>query len=133
MVAAYTYIDAKVTQSNGVDLGKVPLWIPRNMASAWADYTIQGGQARGLGFGFGVRYIGDSFGDAANTLTIPSYTLYDAAIRYELAGVSSRLKGGQIALNVANLSNKTYVSECTDTNCLYGVGRTVTATLRYQW
>lgn len=136
VIASYTYIDARVTKSADVaagDLGKIPLWIPHNTASVWADYTIRDGQLSGLGFAFGVRYVGDSFGDPANTLRIPDYTLVDAAIHYDLAAWGPQYKGYRFALNVSNLFDKTYVSECTGDNCLYGLRRKVLASLRYRW
>ena len=133
LLGSYTYTNARVTQSTTNDLGKVPLWIPQNMASVWADYTFRDGNLNGLGFGLGVRYIGETFGNAGNTLLIPAYTLVDAAIHYDLAGLNPQLKGLRFSVNASNLFDKVYVSECTNANCLYGLRRSVLATLRYKW
>ena len=133
VVGSYTYIDAEVTKSNDVDLGKAPLGIPRNMASLWGNYIIGDGTLNGLGFGLGVRYIGQSYGDAANTLTVPSFTLVDAALSYELGSLGPRLRCLRLAVNATNLLNKEYVSECTNANCLYGLRQSILATLRYQF
>lgn len=45
-----------------------------------------------------------------------------------------QLKGVKLAMNVQNLTNKTYVSQCTgDLDCYYGEGRTVVSSLTYDW
>ena len=60
LIGSYTYTDAKITQSNGADLGSQVATVPHTSASLWSDYTVQEGRFRGLGFGAGVRYIGNS-------------------------------------------------------------------------
>ena len=108
--------------------------MPRHAASLWTDYTIQGGDYRGLGFGGGVRYFGPSFGDAANTLNIPGYTLVDATIHYDLGQFRSDLKGAKLTLDATNLFDKRYVANCTSLSaCYYGTARTVTVGLHYSW
>lgn len=139
LIATYTYIDAKVTQSNDVDLGKVPLGIPRNMTSAWADYTFRNGALNGFGGGLGVRYVGYTWGDEANTVRVPAYVLVDAMVHYNLAYLAPQLRGYELQVNATNLFDKVYVSECTgtsgisSTNCVYGLRRSVLGTLRYRW
>ncbi len=134
LTASYSYLDSEVTRSNSTNLGKTPLYTPSNMASAWADYTIQGGPAQGLGFGAGARYVGATWGNSTNTLRIPGFTLFDATIHYDLGGLNTALQGTKLAINASNLFDKTYVSECTNTvNCLYGYRRTIYATLSYRW
>ena len=79
-----------------------------------------------------MRYNGESYGDSANAYRIPAYTLFDAALRYDLGDL-----GGvhtQFSLNVSNLSDKLYVSTCGgESSCYYGSGRTVMATARFSW
>lgn len=134
LIASYTYLDVRVTQSNDATLGKIPTKIPHNTASAWLDYTIGSGAAAGLGFGGGVRYIGPTFGDALNTLVVPSYTLFDAALHYDLGANSPSLRGWRFAVNATNLFDKTYASGCDGlTQCYFGSRRTVLASLRYRW
>jgi iron complex outermembrane recepter protein len=133
LIGTYTYIDARVTQSNDVDLGKIPLWIPHNTASAWADYTFRDGPMNGFGLGMGVRYIGESYGDPANTLLIPAYTLVDAMLHYDLSHFGPKWQGLELQVNASNLFDTTYVSECTTTNCVYGLRRKVLGTFRYRW
>lgn len=134
LIASYAYVDAEVTRSNGANLGKRPLFIPAHLASVWADYTIPSGQLNGLGFGGGVRYVGPSYGNDANTIRIRDYTLLDALIHYDLGRVDQRMQGMRLAVNATNLLDRSYVSNCTNaTNCLYGTGRTVIGSVTYRW
>lgn len=135
LTTAYSYIDAEVTKTNTASqLGKSPYAIPRNQASAWVDYTFDSGALDGLGLGGGVRYIGKSAGDSANTFWVPGVTLVDAAVRYDFGKKFPELKGLQLAVNASNLFNKEYVSNCYATViCTYGAGRTVFGTLSYKW
>jgi iron complex outermembrane recepter protein len=132
LVGAYSYTRTKVTKSNGTDLHKQSLNIPDHLASLWANYTITDGKVRGLGFGAGVRYVGTSFGDAANTFGVPDFTLLDAAIRYEVP--TGTLKGLRLAVNANNLLDDTYVTSCLNiNNCFYGARRIITGSLSYRW
>ena len=70
----------------------------------------------------------------AGAFTVPSYTVYDASLSYDLGASPLKLKGVKLAMNVQNLANKTYVSQCTsDLDCYYGEGRTVVSSLTYDW
>ena len=133
LIGTYGYSNPKVTSSNSTDLGKIPVNVPRHIASAWGDYTIRDGRFNGLGFGLGVRYTGETFADSANTLRVPSYTVTDAAIHYELVNLNPALKGTKLAINATNLFDKIYASQCTNLNCVYGLRRQVVATLSYRW
>ena len=55
-----------------------------DQAALWAKYTWYDGPVAGLGIGGGVRYVGESYGDNANTFLIPAYTLFDATVSYRL-------------------------------------------------
>ncbi|NYZ13152.1 TonB-dependent siderophore receptor [Azospirillum sp. RWY-5-1] len=134
LVAAYTWLDAEVTESNDGNKGNTPVAVPSHTASAWVDHTVQAGPLTGVGGGIGVRYVGSTWGDTANTLKVPSHTLVDAALRYDLSQLNPNLQGVQLAINANNLFDKEYVSACTRaTSCYYGQGRTVIGSLRYSW
>ncbi|MEK0265981.1 TonB-dependent receptor [Stenotrophomonas rhizophila] len=106
--------------------------VPDYSASFWADYTFQAGALQGLSLAAGARYNGVSYGDSANLYRIPSYTLFDAAIRYDVGQIGSTQV--QLALNASNLADKRFVSTCTGvSSCYYGSGRTVMATARFGW
>jgi iron complex outermembrane receptor protein len=128
MTAAYTVYDIKTTEDlNPTNIGKAPTGVPDQFGSVWADYTFQSGVLRGFGFGAGVRYVGDSWADPANTLSVPAYTLFDATIHYEI-------DGWRAAINVANIGDKTYVASCASpTACYYGDRLRATASLSYKW
>jgi iron complex outermembrane receptor protein len=121
------------TKSDPVSQGKHPVGLPRNSASAWADYTFHGGTLDGFGFSGGVRYVGETAGDIANSYYVPGVTLFDAALHYDLAGLGPQFKGFKFQINASNLFDKTYVHLCQDFGCYYGLRRNVIATLRYRW
>ncbi|HEY5804214.1 MAG TPA: TonB-dependent siderophore receptor [Lysobacter sp.] len=125
---AYTYTDSEVTKSTDpLSLGtEIPLQ-PEQVASLGADYTITSGALSGLGFGGGVRYTGEHYGDAYNLWQTPSYTLFDAAVHYDIGQ-------WRLQLNANNLTDKEYISACNSAAwCYYGYARTVTATARFHW
>ncbi|GAA4256774.1 TonB-dependent siderophore receptor [Azospirillum formosense] len=133
-VASYTFLDAEVTKSNGADRGKRPVAVPTHSAAAWGDYTVQDGPLAGLGGGVGLRYVGFTYGDPANSFKVPAHTLVDAALRYDLSYLNPQLQGIQAAINASNLFDKEYVAACSRaTNCYYGLRRTVIGSLKYSW
>jgi len=127
LVASYTRQELEVTKSNTVDLGKVPILTPKDLASAYLDYTIQSGILAGLGFGAGVRYVGSTFMDNRNTAENDPYTLYDAGIHYQMKN------GVTAAVNVTNLFDKTYATCSFSGGCNWNAGRVVTGTMKYRW
>lgn len=134
LVAAYAYTDAEVTKSNGVDLGKRPMVVPRHMASLWALYNFKTGPLAGLGLGGGVRYVGDGAGDPGNTFFTPDYTLFDAMVSYDFGALNPSLKAWKLQVNAQNLFDKEYIAGCyAAVQCSFGLRRTVLATLSYRW
>ena len=134
VIAAYTYLDTKVTKDNSGLEGNRLGAVPRHQASAWAMYRMpEASLLKGLGVGGGVRYVGSTI-NPGNTIRVPEYTLVDAALTYDMGAMSSSLDGAELALNVKNLFDKRYVASCYYGEwCAYGYDRTVTASLRYQW
>lgn len=132
MIGALTWMDSEITRSNNGYRGKQLAMVPDWTAALWADYTFQTGVLQGLSLATGVRYNGESYGDSANVYQIPSYTLWDAAIRYDLGQAGPAAT--QLALNVSNLADKQFVSTCGGvSSCYFGTGRTVNATVRFAW
>lgn len=108
-------------------VGKTPTNTPEMLISGWADYTFKDGPLEGFGFGGGVRYVGSSWADTANTLEVPAVVLGDLALHYER-------QNWRTALNVINLTDKIYVASCASTSsCFYGDRRRVTASVSYKW
>ncbi len=133
LLASYTYMDNVNTRSTTAQ-GKHPTYVPRQSANAWANYTFRVGALAGLSLGGGVRYVGGSYANADNTMKVSSYTVMDAAVRYDLGQKIPSLKGLTAAINASNLFDREYVSACaTATKCFYGAGRTVIGTLTYRW
>ena len=116
-----------IARLNAALLGKRPVAMPTRLASLWGDYTFRTGSLAGFGFGGGVRHIGDFFAEQANTLAVPSRTLFDLAVHYEY-------QQWRAALNVTNVADKTFVSSCDGINaCFYGERRKALLSLGYRW
>lgn len=125
VVAAYTYTPkADVTASSTAsEVGKQMQAVSRNQFALWTDYRF----ASGIKVGVGARYIGSNWGYAESaSAKLPSYTLFDAMIGYQI-------QRWNLALNVRNLTNKEYLSNCSQGVCRYGDLRTVMATATYRW
>jgi iron complex outermembrane receptor protein len=151
LTAAAIYQDVEYSRSNNTSVvnygregaavgpsvplqGKTPAGIPKYNASAWLDYTPGHGVLEGLGLGAGVRYLGSSWGNDANTFKVDSATLFDLALRYDLGQLGRNLEGIQARLNVSNLADTRYVTSCIGYEwCWYGYGRTVTGSIRYRF
>jgi iron complex outermembrane recepter protein len=134
LIAGYSFADSEVTESNDPDTrGNQQTYTPRHQASLWLDYSFQNDWLMGLNIGSGVRYIGSNFGDLANTLKAPSYTLFDAAVHYDLRYLSNTLKGAELSVNLNNAFDNTYVATCGNETCFYGNRRTVYGSLRYRF
>ncbi|WP_311276622.1 TonB-dependent siderophore receptor [Methylobacterium sp. WCS2018Hpa-22] len=127
LTAAYTLYGLRTIEGTDLDLGKVPVGIPQTLASLWADYTIPVGTFKGFGFGGGVNYVGQSYADVANTLVVPEYVTFDAAVHYDYAG-------WRAAVNMINVGDKRFVSSCSSaTACFYGTQRKIVASVSYKW
>lgn len=135
VIASYTYVDAEVSKSNDGLKGKLLPATPKNAASIWLDYDLPNHLIAGLTMGGGVRYIGTTEGDAENTFTIPSYTLVDMALNYDLTAFDASLSGWRLALNASNVFDKKYVAKCGffADSCKFGYRRSATGTLSYHW
>ncbi|KQY67196.1 ligand-gated channel [Ensifer sp. Root142] len=123
--ASYTYTDARI--ASGADDGNRVENVPEHMASLWANYTFQEGTAlEGLGIGAGVRYVGQRYGNSANTFNLDSVVLADFALSFKKNGYKA-------SLNVQNVFDKDYVASCSSFGCYYGDGRTFMGKLTYSW
>ncbi|PJK13447.1 TonB-dependent siderophore receptor [Lysobacteraceae bacterium NML07-0707] len=132
IIGAATRMRSKLLRGNPAHIGKHLPKVADWTAALWLDYTFQHGGLRGLSLAAGSRYNGKAYGENSNAFVIPSFLLWDAAIRYDL-GTSAGLSS-QIAVNVSNLADKVYVSTCTSpASCYYGTGRTISASLRLGW
>jgi iron complex outermembrane receptor protein len=135
IVAALSYTDARTTRSNyASSVGKQLVLNAPWAASLWANYRVAGGPLSGLRIGGGVRWTGSKYGDAANTFRTPAFAVFDAALRYDLGLLDSSLRGMEAALNIQNLFDKTYLSNCNYSfGCYYGKERSVSTSVTYRW
>ncbi|PCK33065.1 TonB-dependent siderophore receptor [Pseudoalteromonas piscicida] len=115
-----TYLDQEVTK-NKLDpdlIGKRLVWVADNTASVWLNYYPSLFSA--LKISTGIRYVGESYVGKYNTDTVPSYTLLDIALDYELN------EHMRMTFSVSNLADKRYVGACYDqSNCWMGAERKI--------
>ena len=86
---------------NGEDVslnGYRPENVPNSTGNVWITYA----PAPKYAFRFGLRYVGDSFGDNANQYRLPGYVVYDASASYSLTANAA------IKLSAFNLTNAIY-------------------------
>ncbi|WP_426149770.1 TonB-dependent receptor [Pseudomonas sp. DC3000-4b1] len=87
-------VTAGAAQTSGNDMPNTP----KNSFSLWTTYQLM----PKVTIGGGAFYVDKVYGDAANTVYVPSYTRYDAMAAYKLN------KHVDFQLNVQNLTDKTY-------------------------
>ncbi|CAG8869960.1 Ferrichrome outer membrane transporter/phage receptor [Pseudomonas fluorescens] len=135
LIGSYTYNDSEIIKGASAEEGKRMAQVPRNQATAWADYTWRTGPLDGFGVGVGVRYVGDTYGNTTNTDWghVGSYTVYDASVHYDLGRLNNTLKGVTVAVDAKNVFNKDYLSTCDGYYCYYGDERNVVASVNYQF
>ncbi|MEK0247464.1 TonB-dependent siderophore receptor [Raoultella sp. BAC10a-01-01] len=125
VLASWALTDPQVTSANDGSEGKHPVGIARNSAKLWTQYALSG-PLDGFSIGGGVRYVGSSYATTDNSLKVPAATVYDARLGYQW-------REWGVALNAANLTNKTYLASCQDNGCEYAMKRQLVATLNYKW
>jgi iron complex outermembrane receptor protein len=135
VIGALTLLDTTVTRSTTLSIiGNRPQAVPTYFGSLWANYKVTSGAFNGLTIGGGIRFVGASFADDANTIKSAAYTVVDAALRFDLAALHPTLKGAEATLNVTNLFDKDYYTSCSyNLYCQFGSGRQILAGLRYRW
>ncbi|QVM91068.1 TonB-dependent siderophore receptor [Pseudomonas entomophila] len=133
VVAAYTLAKSEV--QDGQYKGNRLQLMPNQQASLWADYTWHSGVLDGFGIGLGARYTGNTYGNQENTWLgkTNAYTVFDAAVHYDLGRLDNSLKGASVAINATNLLNKDYLSTCDGYYCYYGDQRSVVASASYKF
>lgn len=127
---AYSYWDAEITNAGSTsgNIGNRPSRVPQHLASAWVDYTIPGDGQRGdLTLGGGVRYVGQTYGDDANTVSLSGYTTVDAVVSYKVTDDVT------LAFNATNLFDREYVATNYYGTEYYGDRRKFVGTLKYSW
>jgi len=137
--AQYTLLDPIITQTTiAAERGQRPNGIPMTTVGAYADYQFgtEVGPLKGLGLGGGVRFTGNTPAGNTHVATVPSVTVFDASIRYSLAGLNlgRNFDRTSLQVNASNLFDRTYVASCGGlSSCFYGLRRTVIGSLVYKW
>ena len=98
-MAGYANLDAKFT--NGSDEGKHVAYTPKSTANYWVAYAFQQGEMKGIGFGLGGNYRGDSYLTSENAVEIPAVHTMNATVFYEQEKY-------RIAVKADNLTNEVY-------------------------
>lgn len=126
---AYSYWDGEITgDGNGNLVGNTPERVPSHLASLWLDYTIPGNGTFGdLTLGAGARYVGSTYGDAENTVKVPSHIVFDAMASYKVTDNVT------LQVNATNIFDEDYVSTTYYGTDYYGDGRAIFGILKYTW
>jgi len=137
LVASYAYSDSTVLKTNiATQAGRDMLRVPAHQAALWVQYRPQ--WAEGLSLSAGVRAMSSYHTDTTylDTLKIPGLALVDIGAQFDLGALNRDFAGTTLRLNVSNLFDEVHVVQCTNAtggSCNYGPGRTITASLKYEW
>lgn len=106
IMASYSYNEAKIVESNNPgEEGLQKPNAPKNTANLWSRYSVARGPLSGLGIGAGFNFVDkrnlnyDSALAPEDQLTIPGFTLLNAAVYYNVGKM-------QLQLNASNIGNK---------------------------
>ncbi|CAK1901931.1 iron complex outermembrane recepter protein [Vibrio crassostreae] len=133
--ASYTYVDMEVTEDANPDLeGTTPIYVPTHTANLWSNYYVYGGALAGTRWSAGARYMGEMEMDATNTQgKVPSYTVVDLSLGYDLGEASDTLSGATANLMVNNLFNEEYYTCYDQSNCWFGAEQSVELSVNYEF
>lgn len=128
VLASYSHLDPEYQE--GPNAGYQQQRVPLETAALWVKY----GFARGLSASVGVRHMGKSWGDTANSIAVPSATVVDLGLEAELGAFSPDLDGAVGRIAITNAGDKRYTASCANGGyCWQGEGRVITASLTYAW
>ena len=138
---AFSRQRVKVTQdaNDPTRVGRGLETVGRGGASLGLDWAAPEGALAGLTIGGAVRHVDQVYAGVTPGETqgrnSPSYTVYDALVRYDLEKLAPSLRGLSLAVNGANIFDKKYLTSCfANYNwCWYGNRRTVQATIGYRF
>ncbi|MEM6502253.1 MAG: TonB-dependent siderophore receptor [Cyanobacteria bacterium P01_C01_bin.89] len=107
IVANYAYLDTELTDDDDPNSGNRLFNAPEHMANLWTTYEFQSGALEGLMLGLGFNYVGDRFGDLANSFELDDYFLTNAVIAYER-------DNWRAAVNFRNIFDIDYIESATN-------------------
>ncbi|MCB5191346.1 TonB-dependent receptor [Methylobacillus arboreus] len=92
--------------------GKTPVNVPDQVANLRFNYDITPDWQAGIG----ARYVSSVYANNANTMWIPSYTLFDMHTKYRVG------KNADLTARIRNLTDQTYARFIHQSNAQYYVG-----------
>nr|WP_323121854.1 TonB-dependent receptor [Burkholderia alba] len=105
--------------------GNVPNGIAQQMANLWLGWAF----AADWKANAGVRYVGRRYGDDANRVPVPSYTVFDASLQWRAT------RNTDVALYLRNLADRSYAASTSNNGAqwLLGPARSaeLVATMRF--
>ncbi|WP_281233090.1 TonB-dependent receptor [Flavobacterium gelatinilyticum] len=100
--AAYTYNDVHITESSiPEEIGRQKPNTPKQSGNIWTRYNFLDGALKDFGIAAGSNFATTRTMSQTNEQTLPGYTLFNAALYYNI----NKFK---IQLNANNILNKTY-------------------------
>ena len=129
LTGGYSYLVSEIIESAGSEnVGNELGMVPRQTASIWLNYLIEGDGQRGdTTIGAGARYIGSYFYTDANTGSTDGNFVFDAAMTYKIRENTS------FELNFSNLFDEKYIANAGYGADFYNPGRAIYATIRQTW
>ncbi len=124
VLAGYTLLDGKVTESNNLtELGNKLANTPRNSFNLWTTYQFP----FRLGIGGGARFVDKRFNSTTNNRFVESYWLIDATASYQINKVVD------LRLNLNNLTDKYYFDRITGGQVVPGAARTISLSTNFHF
>ena len=128
-IGSYTHTRARASAAawgGNLDPNQQIEGIPEHTASVWAVHDFGHLRLPGFSLGGGVRYVG-RIGDGTGNVFVPSVTLYDALASYDTGP-------WRFALNLNNLTDKSYIATCLGRgDCWFGARRSIALTAGYRY
>ncbi|XYD12405.1 TonB-dependent siderophore receptor (plasmid) [Methylobacterium sp. NMS12] len=141
LTIAYSHVDIRFINGTGFDTsgnvistnGNRVSGIPSDTYASFLTYAFPpSSPLRGLQFGGGIRFIGTSFADDANTVRNTAVTLYDALIAYDFSAIDPKYKGFRAQINGYNIFNRNYTT-CSFSFCNRNEPGRILGSLVYRW
>lgn len=122
MRANYAYNHTEQVRPGDANDGNAMSNAPNHLAGIWLDKSFDNGWR----LAGGARYIGERYGDLANSYDLDSVTLVDLGVGYSTDRFDA-------SLNVDNVFDTNYLATCGNYGCYYGEGQTLSAKISYKW
>lgn len=101
IVAGYANNTSEFVEGDLSILGNTPYGAPETTLNLWSSYRLPKGILEGLGLGFGLNHVSESFVDDANTLSVPSYSILSGSVFLDRPSY-------RIGLKFNNFTNEEY-------------------------